>query len=137
MTNGETSRLDRLEALAERILLSIEGQQVEIVGLKESIQSQQAEMDANFEFIGTELGGLQRQITEGFRQSQQQIDRLTVTVERVSNDVARISNDVEGIAQQAEQDRSQAAIDRAEFRSTVEQLLAVLTQRFNGNGHEV
>jgi hypothetical protein len=42
---------------------------------------------------------------------------------------------MEKMIQQAEQDRSKAAIDRADFRSTVQQLLEVLSQQFTSNGH--
>ncbi|HEY9662553.1 MAG TPA: hypothetical protein V6C65_29215, partial [Allocoleopsis sp.] len=70
----------------------------------------QAEIDANHEFIGSEIG----QLTRNIASLQQQINTLV---------------------QEGQQDRSQAAIDRAEFRSTVEQLLRVLTQQFNANGH--
>ena len=37
-------------------------------------------------------------------------------------------------AEQAERDRNQAAIDRAEFRTTVQDILSVLSERFRANG---
>lgn len=65
----------------------------------------------------------------------ERMDRFTERVNYLADTVAELSVTVESLAQQAAQDRSQAAIDRAEFRTTVEQLLQVLTQRFNGNGN--
>lgn len=72
----------------------------------------------------------------GVRIDQQgvRIDQLTERVDQLSLQVSELSVVVESLAQQAAQDRSQAEIDRAEFRSTVTQLLEVLTQQFNGNG---
>ncbi|NJL21161.1 MAG: hypothetical protein HC895_10640 [Leptolyngbyaceae cyanobacterium SM1_3_5] len=64
----------------------------------------------------------------------ERVDRLTERVDRLTERVDELSITVESLAQQAAQDRSQAEIDRAEFRSTVTQLLEVLTQQFNGNG---
>jgi chromosome segregation ATPase len=62
------------------------------------------------------------------------VSELRATVSELSTEVGRVMLGMELLSQQAEQDRNQAAIDRAEFRSTVEQLLRVLTQQFNGNG---
>jgi len=66
--------------------------------------------------------------------TQQLLERLGARVDQLTSDVLGLAAQLEQQAQLAEQDRNQAAIDRAEFRSTVEQLLQVLVQRFNGNG---
>jgi predicted metal-dependent hydrolase len=67
-------------------------------------------------------------LTTAQQRTQQQLDALTTEVSEM-----RVL--MEASFQQAEQDRSQAAFDRAEFRTTVTQLLEVLTRQFNGNGH--
>lgn len=67
------------------------------------------------------------QLTTAQTRTQQQLDQLTT-------EVSELRFTMEAAFVQAEQDRNQAAIDRAEFRTTVTQLLQVLTQRFNGNG---
>ena len=71
----------------------------------------ETELDENFQYIGTELGLLTRGLSE-------------------------LRLQVSNLVQVAEQDRSQAAIDRAEFRSTVERLVEVLTARFTRNGQD-
>jgi methyl-accepting chemotaxis protein len=63
------------------------------------------------------------------------MDQLTVRVDQLSDHMGGLAIQMEEMSQQAAQDRSQAAIDRAEFRSTVQQLLDVLSQRFSSNGH--
>jgi chromosome segregation ATPase len=68
------------------------------------------------------------------RQTDRTVAQLTDKVDGLTNSVVGLSEQLEQQAQQAEQDRSQAAIDRSEFRSTVTQLLQVLTQQMNGNG---
>lgn len=62
------------------------------------------------------------------------VDQLTGNVQQLALEVGELRMSLEITAQQAEQDRSQAQIDRAEFRTTVTQLLEVLTRQFNGNG---
>jgi hypothetical protein len=56
-------------------------------------------------------------------------------VDQVTEQMGGLAIQVEGMLRSAEQERSQAALDRAEFHSTVQQLLEVLTQRFTSNGH--
>ncbi|MBD2091342.1 hypothetical protein H6F67_15960 [Microcoleus sp. FACHB-1515] len=80
------------------------------------------------------LGDRVDQLTERVDQLTERVDQLTERVDQLSTQVSELSITVESLAQQAVQDRSQAEIDRAEFRSTVTQLLEVLTQQFNGNG---
>ncbi len=63
------------------------------------------------------LGGLAAQQ----QQTQQQIDAMLALYD--------------GLEQRLEQEAAQAAIDREEFRTTVRDLLQVLTQRFTSNGH--
>ena len=69
----------------------------------------QQEINANFEYLGSETG-------------------------KLINSLVDLRQQMAEYAQRAEQDRSQAAIDRAEFRSTVDRLLQVLTERFTRNG---
>ena len=74
-------------------------------------------------------------LTTAQQRTQQQLDALSGNVDRLSGEISEMRVLMEASFQQAEQDRSQAAIDRAEFRTTVTQLLEVLTRQFNGNGH--
>lgn len=71
-----------------------------------------------------------------YRMDQQtsRIDQLTVRVDHLTDQVGNLALQMEHFAQQAKQDRSQATLDRAEFRSTVQPLLEVLTQQDNDNG---
>lgn len=55
-------------------------------------------------------------------------------IDRLSEKLDRLTDRVDLLTASQEQLVSQAAIDRAEFRSTVTQMLEMLTQRFNGNG---
>jgi hypothetical protein len=50
----------------------------------------------------------------------------------LATQIANLALQLEQQLQQGKQDRSQAAIDRAEFCSTVESLLQVLAQQYNG-----
>jgi DNA repair exonuclease SbcCD ATPase subunit len=105
-----SDRLDRVERLLENLA---ERQ----ARFQQQMEQDRAEMNANHEYLGSEIGQLMR----GLGELRQQVSAVT--------------NRVDTLAQQAEQDRSQAAIDRAEFRSTVQQILDALTQRFSSNGH--
>jgi len=62
-------------------------------------------------------------------------DEMGNRVDRLTEQMGGLAIQMEGMIQQAEQDRSQAAIDRADFRSTFQQLLEVLNQRFTSNGY--
>ena len=53
--------------------------------------------------------------------------QLTLVVQSIAETIQRQ-------AEQAERDRNQAAIDRAEFRTTVQDILSVLSERFRANG---
>lgn len=66
---------------------------------------------------------------------QEQLSQTRQTAEDAVQMVLDLGDIVRHQGEQAEQDRSQAAIDRAEFRSTVNQLLERLVERFNTNGH--
>jgi len=113
------ARLDRVAAQQElnTSAIAMQGEQIALLGQKiDALATAQA-------------------------QTQQQLDALTLKVDRLSDrvdelttQVSELSVTVESLAQEAAQDRSQAQIDRAEFRSTVQQLLEVLTRQFNGNG---
>lgn len=71
MTTSEPSRLDRLESLAETILLAVQQQQQQINGLRESVQdtvgmigilgSQMGEMQVQMGEMQSEVRGLQQE----------------------------------------------------------------------------
>jgi hypothetical protein len=70
-------------------------------------------------------------------QAVQQANRtIAENTKQLNATIYGLAEQLEQQAQLAEQDRNQAAIDRAEFRSTVTQLLQVLTQQMNGNGRD-
>lgn len=73
-------------------------------------------------------------LTQKVDQLTGRVDQLTGRVDQLTSEVSEMRVLMEAAFQQAEQDRSQAQIDRAEFRTTVTQLLQVLTRQFNGNG---
>lgn len=70
----------------------------------------------------------QRTVTERDGQREQEMTYLFDVV----NHLVSVNQDQ---IEQAAIDRNQAAIDRAEFRTTVNSLLEVLTARFTSNGH--
>lgn len=111
-----TERLDRIEAVLDRMAERQDRMQeglsqtnATIDRLTERQDRMQQEMYANFEYLGSETGKLIRSVVD-------------------------LRQQMAEYAQRAEQDRSQAAIDRAEFRSTVDRILQVLTERFTHNG---
>lgn len=85
------------------------------------------------------------QLTETVDRLTQRFDQLTETVDRLAQHseqrhlesearIAMLEDRFQEFTEQAERDRSQATLDRAEFRTTIQSLLEVLTQRYNGNG---
>lgn len=78
--------------------------------------------------IAQNQAAFQRTVTEVNSQREQEMTYLFDVV----NHLVSVNQDQ---IEQAAIDRSQAAIDRAEFRSTVNSLLEVLTARFTSNGH--
>jgi outer membrane murein-binding lipoprotein Lpp len=131
---NEKSRLDRLEDIAAILVTHAEATDRRIDQLVEShlllrqdVQLQGANIDrltANVQLQGANIDRLTANV-----------DRLGIRVDQLTEDVGNLAIQLEEQAQQSEQDRSQAAIDRADFRSTVDRLLEVLTQQHNGNGH--
>jgi len=107
--NQTQESLDRTNATIDRLAKQQDRTQMQLDQVAEQQDRIQQEMNANFEFLGSEVGQLIRGLVE-------------------------LRQQVADFGQLVEQDRSQAAIDRAEFRSTVEQLLRVLTERFTRNG---
>jgi peptidoglycan hydrolase CwlO-like protein len=56
------------------------------------------------------------------------VDQLTGKIDNLTEQVTRLTSEISRLAAQAD-------TDRATFRSTVLELLQVLTQQQNGNGH--
>lgn len=68
MTTSEPSRLDRLEALAETILLALQQQQLQINGLRESVQDTVSMIGT----LGHEMSEMQSEI-RGLQQENRRI----------------------------------------------------------------
>lgn len=115
-----TDRLDRIEQILETVV------------------TQQAELTARQTAFQTQLERQNEELTARQVAFQAQLERQNEDLDRefefIGTSLGRLEQQIASLAQQAEQDRNQASIDRAEFRSTVEQLLQVLTQQLNGNG---
>jgi chromosome segregation ATPase len=160
--NPPPDRLDRMEQILAGLLQGQAATQRQIDTLASNQVEERDRRSELREDIDT-LGHNMRQISEAQDRTernlerlserqdrtQQQVDRTSATVDRLGERVDQLGVKVDQVTEQmgglaiqmeemlrnAEQDRSQAAIDRAEFRSTVQQLLEVLSQRLTSNEH--
>ena len=99
-----------------------------VLAFQESTAATLAERDRQQAEFQRGVLAFQESTAERDRQREQEITYLFDSI----NHLAGLSQTQ---IEQAERDRQQAAIDRAEFRSTVRDLLEVLTARFTSNGH--
>lgn len=158
MTTTEPDRLDRIERILEGLTTLHQRTDQHIAAMTEQQQTAAEQIDRQLDALAAnqieerdrrlefrdELEALFQSIQQTDRnvaQLGERVNQLTTNVDRLTADVGELRSGIGEMAtqmelqfEQTEQDRSQAAIDRAEFRSTVEQLLQVLRQSFNGNG---
>jgi len=120
MTIAMTQSNDRLDRI-ERILESVANQNAELATRNAELATRQAElaerqeqfqveMDANHEYIGSELG----QLINGLTELKQQVSALTT---------------------QVDESVRQADLDRQLFSRSVERMIDILTTQFGSNGH--
>jgi len=77
MTTSEPSRLDRLEALAETILLAVQQQQQQINGLRESVQDTVGMIG----ILGNEMSEMQSEV-RGLQQENRRILDILLNQQR-------------------------------------------------------
>lgn len=103
-------RLDRIETILERLAQRQEQFQLQL-------ERQNADLDREFEFIGSSLGRLERQVAE------------------VSTRVDVVAARVDVLATRLDESVRQADLDRQMFVNAIERLIELLNQQFTSNGH--
>lgn len=110
-------RLDRIETILERLAQRQEQFQLQL-------ERQNEDLDREFEFIGSSLGRLERQVAE-----------VSTRVDTVAAKVDVVAARVDVLATRLDESVRQADLDRQMFVNAIERLIELLNQQFTSNGH--